>query len=118
MEVRKLKPAEWPQLTPIFDKVFDSEMPNPEHAEIVGCFDGERLEGFIVLERPVFIWEFYSRDEKNRGGVVRKMLKYVRDSIPGKQAVGAGADEPRIQMLFKTLGMDEMPGKLFWRSSK
>lgn len=105
-------------LTPIFGKVFDSEMPNPNHAEIVGCFDGERLEGFIVLERPVFIWEMYSRDAKNRGSVARRMIRWVRDSIPEKQAVGAGADDPRIQMLFKSLGMDEMPGKLFWRSSK
>jgi hypothetical protein len=116
-EIRELKPTEWPMLTGVFDKVFKgAEMPSPDHAKIIGAFEDGKIQAFIVLENAVFIWECYSR-EKN-GNVLRKLIRYVRDKTPAKQAVGAGADEPRLQMLFKTLGLEEMPGKLFWRSSK
>lgn len=104
-------------VVPIFEKVFAGAdlLPDPEHAEIIGTFEDGKLQGFVVLEKAVFIWEFWSRDDKNNGTVARKLVRWVREHIPRKQAVGAVANDSRFHMLFRTLGMDEVPGKIFWR---
>lgn len=118
-EIRELQPNEWPALTVVFDKVFKgAAMPSPENAKIIGAFEDGKIQAFIMLENAVFVWEFYSRSQEKNGNHVRKLIRWVRDKIPAKQAVGAGVDDPRLQMLFRTLGFDEMPGKLFWRSPK
>jgi len=118
LEIRKLKNSEWSMLTGIFDKVFDSDMPNPAHSEIVGAFEDGKLEGFILLETATFIGEFYSRSKENNGRIARKLVSFARQHIPDKQGVGAVANESRFEILFKTLGMSEIPGKLFWRNAK
>jgi hypothetical protein len=119
IEVRKLKPSEFVLVVPILDKVFEkSDLPDPQYADIIGAFEDGKLQGFVILERAVFIWEFFSRSQENNGNVTRKIIKYVRDFVPEKQAVAAAAKEPRFWMLFKSLGMSEMPGKLFFRNRK
>jgi len=118
LEIRKLKNSEWSGLTGIFDKVFDASMPSPEHSEILGAFEDGRLEGFILLETAVFVAEFYSRSKENNGRIARRLIQYARQHVPDKQGVGAIANEKRFEMLFKTLGLSEIPGKLFWRNAK
>lgn len=118
LEIRKLRKSEWPMLTGVFDKVFDVDMPDANHADIVGAFEDGKLQGFVLLERAVFIAEFYTRPGQNNGLVARKLVSFVRETIPDKQAVGAVVQEPRFQMLFKTLGLSEIPGKIFWRNAK
>ncbi len=118
MDIRPLKPAEWISLVDIFDKVFESDLPSPNHAEILGCFEDNKLKGFVLLEQVQFVGLIYVKDEKKDAKAVRKMLKYVREKVSRKQAVAAVASEPRFEMLFKTLGMQKIPGTIFRRNEK
>lgn len=117
-EIRKLEKQEWLALIPVFDKVFDSDMPDFDHGEIYGIFEDGKCVSFILIEDVKMVGQVWSRNPKNNSNYVKSLLKFVREKIPAKQSVAAVASEPRFEMLFRTLGMQKIEGTLFRRNSK
>lgn len=118
MEIKKLNAAQWAGLIDTFEAVFDSDLPNYEHGVIYGAFDNGKLLGFVLVEDVKVVGQIFVKEPKNNATVVKKMLRYIRETIPDKQAVAAVASEPRFEMLFRSLGLQKITGTLFRRNSK
>lgn len=117
MEIRELEAREWLRLKGIFEREFDSDLPIPQNAKIFGCFEGEKMLGFILAENVVFIGQVYVIESERTSGAAKKMLSFVREKFSReRKPVAAVASEKRFEMLFKSLGMTEIGGKLFRRN--
>jgi hypothetical protein len=118
MEIRKLRPNEWIPLIGIFDKTFNSDMPSPEHGEIIGVFENGRLEAFLLMENIVMIDQVWSRSPKKNPQYIKSLVRYVRNKVPDNQTVATVSDGKRFEILFRLLGMERIAGTLFRRNRK
>lgn len=121
MTIEKSIPAsEWHKLKDIFADEFDSDLPDPKFAKIIGSYDNGKLVGFVLVERVAIIGQIFVAPEKrenNNGKTVRSLLKSVREQLPEGASVGAVASEPRFELLFKSLGLQKIAGVFFRRNN-
>jgi len=117
MEVRKLEPKEWLQLKKIFSAEFDSDLPLPQNAEIYGIVEAGKVEAFILLEQVTICGQIYVNDENRHSNYAKSLLSFVRNKFSReRKPVAAVASEKRFELLYKSLGMFEVGGKLFRRN--
>jgi len=109
----KLPYQHWHTLEEIFDKEFDSDLPERENAEIFVINEAGKRKGFILAEDIKMIGQIYVYpDFRNVGNTARDMVKFMVERYKGIP-VGTLASEPRFESLYKRLGMQKIEGSLF-----
>jgi hypothetical protein len=117
--VKQLPSDNWKKLKDIFNNEFDSDLPDPKTAEIVVAYENGVMVGFVLLEKVLIVGQIYvipSQRLKNNSGIVRNLIRYVRDKVPQGLSVAAVASDIRFEALFKSLGMQKIVGTFFRRN--
>lgn len=116
----KIPAARWEKdLKEILDKDFDSDLPDPRHADIYGSYDEKgKIEAFIITEKIVMIGQIWVRSDtsQNNGQKAKKLLSFIQQKMPLGISIGAVASEERFEGLFRLFRMHKIAGKFFRRN--
>lgn len=115
MNIVKLPSRHWQQLEKIFDEEFDSDLPPAENAEIfIANENGERL-GFILKEKTEMVGLIYVYPEtkKDIAKTALSLVRFIKSRAAKGTSICCVASEPRFGRLFKSLGMEKIPGDLY-----
>jgi hypothetical protein len=101
----------WGELTDIFAKEFDAEIPNIGKASIIAdvAEDGT-IRSFLVAEHLMRVGLIHSENGKTRG-----LVNWVLANMPRRVSVITIASEPRFEKLFERFGMRRVEGTVFRR---
>jgi hypothetical protein len=102
----------WNQLEDIFEKEFDSDL--PETGEIFISTEGSRRTGFILVEPIRMVGQIYVYEDFRKDSVknAMKLVKHVQNLYQGSP-VGTVASEARFEKLYRLMGMDKIEGTFF-----
>lgn len=118
--IQKIPVSRWKELERIFRAEFDSDLPDPKFAEIIGEYDDlGRIKSFVVKEKIVMVGLIYVRPSersKNNGQAAKKLVSYLVNSLPDGLSVGAVASETRFESLFRLFRMQKIAGAFFRRN--
>lgn len=106
--IQILPKERWPELTAIFRREFDSELPHPSATILADVDEEGEILGFLVLEFLARIGQIYQTGPKSR-----LMLEFFDEQVRPGNSVIAIASEPRFEGLCKSFGMREVEGKVF-----
>lgn len=112
--ITKLPDRFWNQLEDIFDKEFDSDLPEKENATIFMATDGSKRTGFILAEDIKMIGQIYVYPEfrKESARYAGQMVKFCQERFKGR-SVATLASEPRFEKLYRLLGMQKIDGTVY-----
>lgn len=109
-----IRPEEWEQLRPVFEAE-GGRM--PEHAYAAVAFDEQGLAGFWTLQPMFHAGPLWIRPDQRGTGLWGK-LHGVLDGIFSR-VKGSGyysfSGEPKVETIFRKLGYNELPYKLWKR---
>jgi hypothetical protein len=96
-----LEEERWPELREIFEKDWDSGLPNKGRANIIAEFDEDgNIRSFVVAEMVMRIGQIHSEN-----GAPRKLFRWLEEHMPRDNTVIVVADEPRFEKLCELLKM-------------
>lgn len=111
MTIRELPKEHFEKLSEIFDTIFDSDPPRPDHSRIFVCYEGEEPVGFVHCEAVVLLGQMFTVPGRDKNGSIpRYMINFLQQQFDGKVNVAAIASEPRFEKLFDSYGMVLIPG--------
>lgn len=104
-------------LKTVFEKGFDSVLPDEHQANIAAWVEGGSVKGFLmseVLIRVGLLWTHPQVRNTAKGArIVKSLAAYTRDSIPQGASVIAIASDERYKPLFAKMGMREEEGTIY-----
>jgi hypothetical protein len=104
----------WHQLEDIFDREFDSDLPEAQNAEIFMATDKGKRTGFILAEDIKMVGQIYVYPDfrKESARYAGQMVRFCQERYQGK-SVATLASEPRFEKLYRLLGMQKIDGTVF-----
>lgn len=118
MRIETIHPDVWPLLKPLYlDELGGLPLPDEVESSIVGCFDGEKLAGFVEVDMPVHFGPLYVFPEYRGRNVHSLLIRHVEEatSKAGRNGYVIISD-PRIAKIAKRRGLVPLDGNLWWRS--
>lgn len=103
-------------LKPVFETVFQSEVPDKEQANILAVVEDNKVVAFVtseVLIRVGLVWVHPKRRGMKGMKAVRQLLRETARSIPKGASVIAIASEDRFKEICEKNGMREVEGAVF-----
>lgn len=113
IEVREIKPEAWAGLAELFVGEFDSALPHAEFGRFLGVYEEGKLKAFVLAERVIQIGQICSVGD-GKPEYVKALIDHLQEAYPPGISVATVASEPRFEKLYKSLGMERIPGSL-WR---
>lgn len=117
MSVTKLPSRHWTQLQSVFEDEFNSDLPNGSNAEIRIANDKGARKGFILTEQVKMVGQIYIypdfRGRESMRTVMQLINSIKKDAKADKQSICTVASEKRFRRLYKSLGMEEIPGDIY-----
>lgn len=108
--VRLLTKEEVDKLQPIFEKEFDADIPPTSQANVVGVFENDQLQGFIVCELMFRVGMVSIRTDKRNTSksvkYLRALFRYLHQSIPRPSTVITVLDDDKYVETVKRNGID------------
>ena len=115
--IKLLNGVEREVLAPIYEKEFDSYLPDEKQAHIIASVENGKIEGFLTIERLIRVGLISVnpklRNTLKSAQVMKHLIKYAVESIPKGESVITIASDAKFESLFKRLGMREEEGKVF-----
>jgi len=113
MSITNLPSRHWEQLKDIFDKEFDSDL--PDAGEIYISTEQGKRKGFILAEPLMMVGQIYVYPEFRNASArtAMEMVRFMNNRFRGKMPVGCIASEARFKKLYNALDMQEIDGTFF-----
>lgn len=103
-------------LRPVFEKVFDSDLPDERQANIAAVVENGCIAAFLTTEvvlRTGLIWTHPKIRGRKGAKAVIELAQYVKANIPEGASVLAIASEERFGKLFEKFGMRKIEGTVY-----
>ena len=111
-EVQLLPFERWRELEEIFEREFDSALPDKNTAQILFKQNNNgKITAFLVVEMLVRVGQIYSDRTNTRS--VHQLVKYVSDNTADGASVIAIASEPRFEPLCVRMKMRAVEGRIY-----
>jgi len=116
MEVRLIEPGEWEALRPIFERE-GGTMPDPTKSTAVMAFDEKGLAGFWTLQQVYHAGPLWVREDQRGTGLWRALHERLDSLFAPVRGTGyySFSGEAKVEHIFKKLGYEELPYKLWKR---
>lgn len=115
IEINTIPADRWAELRPILKGEFDSALPVPQFASIVGAVEGDELTGFLVVEKLIRPGMLYVAPAFRNRHIARDLLRYFERRIPTGASVVIISREPKLDRFCEMKRMASMDGKLYRR---
>ena len=116
MEIRLIQPEEWAALEPIYRQE-GGPVPHADQAISAAAFDDHGIAGFWSAYGSVHAGPLWVRPDKRGTGLWRGLnatLESGFDKVP-KTGYFCFSGEPKVEVIFKKLGLVQMPYKVWKR---
>ena len=100
------------ELDPIFEREFNSALPDESQANIVAVVD-DGIEAFVTVEALLRVGMIWIRPDKRSEGHLQALTRHLFEKVPRGSSVITIATEAKQGKYFKRLGMREISGRLF-----
>lgn len=114
IEINTIPKELYPELLPVFEREFDSDVPSLKYSKLLGAFDGQVLAGFLNLEWLLWFGQICIAPDYRGNGIARKLIHTAESQIPKGAGVITIASEERFERLYRRKGMFNVPGTI-WR---